>query len=242
MKVQDFLSLKEEKLSTKESFTNGDISFNNISYSYDDYHKVIDNLSLNLRLNNHYIIKGSTGSGKSTLFKMLNHNINDYKGTITIGNINIKDYSLNTLRSNILYVSQEDKLFTDTIYNNIVLGKKISKSKLNHILKIIKVDELISKKSLRLDSYLYDDAFNLSGGERQRIILARSLVQNPKILILDESLSEVDKSTEKYILRNLGRHLSKTTIIYITHTNTNIFKNTINITNSYQNNYAKNNR
>lgn len=242
MKVQDFLSLSEEKLSTKESFTNGDISFNNISYSYDDYHKVIDNLSLNLKLNNHYTIKGSTGSGKSTLFKMLNHNINDYKGTITIGNINIKDYSLNTLRSNILYVSQEDKLFTDTIYNNIVLGKHISKSKLNHILKITKVDELISKKSLRLDSYLYDDAFNLSGGERQRIILARSLVQNPKILILDESLSEVDKSTEKYILRNLDRYLSKTTIIYITHTNTNIFKNTINITNSYQNNYAKNNR
>jgi ABC-type bacteriocin/lantibiotic exporter with double-glycine peptidase domain len=166
---------------------------------------------------------------------MLNHNINDYQGNITIGNINIKEYSLNTLRSNILYVSQQDKLFTDTIYNNIVLNKKISKSKLNYILKITKVDELISKKSLRLDSYLYDNGYNLSGGERQRIILARALVQNPKILILDESLSEVDSYTEKYILSNIDKYLSKTTIIYITHTNTKVFKNIINITNnSYQ--------
>lgn len=242
LKVQDFLSLSEEELSNKEQFLPGNIVFNNIYYSYDDYHNVIDNLSIYIKENNHYTVQGSTGSGKSTLFKMLNHNINDYKGSITIGSINIKDYSLNTLRSNILYVSQEDKLFTDTIYNNIVLGKHISKRKLNYILKITKVDELIKKKSLRLDSYLYDDGFNLSGGERQRIIMARSLVQNPKILILDESLSEVDKSTEKYILSNLDRHLSKTTIIYITHTNTKVFKNIINITNSYQNNYAKNNR
>ena len=76
---------------------------------------------------------------------------------------------------------------------------------------------------------------NISGGERQRIILARSLVQNPKILILDESLSETDESTEKYILRNINRYLTNTTIIYITHTNTKVFKNIINITsNSYQ--------
>ena len=235
-KVQEFLSIEPEHLSNKESFLPGDIKFHNISYTYDDYHNVIDKLSLSIKENNHYIVQGHTGSGKSTLFKMLNHNINDYTGNITIKDINIKEYSLNTLRSNILYVSQQDKLFTDTIYNNIVLGKHISKSKLNYILKITKVDELISKKSLRLDSYLYDDGFNLSGGEKQRIILARSLVQNPKILILDESLSEVDKSTEKYILSNLDNYLSKTTIIYITHTTTKVFKNIIKITNSYQNN------
>ncbi len=242
-KVQEFLSINEEVLNTKEHFYNGDILFNNISYSYNDFNKVIDNLSLSLKVNNHYTITGPTGSGKSTLFKMLNNNIDDYEGNIIIGNINIKDYSLNTLRSNILYVSQQERLFTDTIYNNIVIDKKISKKKLNYILKITKVDELISKKSLRLDSYIYDNGCNLSGGERQRIILARSLVQNPHILILDESLSEVDKSTEKYILHKLDKYLSKTTIIYITHTNTKVFKNIINITNnSYQITNAKNNR
>lgn len=233
-KVQEFLSLETEQLKSKETFYNDNIVFEDISYTYDDYNKVIKNLSISLEKNKHYIIKGNTGSGKSTLFKMLNHIISDYEGNIYIGNINIKDYSLNTLRSNILYVSQEDKLFTDTIYNNIVLNKNISKKKLNYILKITKVDELISKKSLRLDSYIYDNGFNLSGGERQRIILARSLVQNPSILILDESLSEVDKSTEQYILSNIDNYLSNTTIIYITHTNTTVFKNIIDITNSYK--------
>jgi ABC-type bacteriocin/lantibiotic exporter with double-glycine peptidase domain len=191
--------------------------------------------------NKHYIVDGPTGSGKSTLFKMLNHNINDYVGDILIDNINIKDYSLSTLRSNILYVSQQDMLFSDTIYNNIVLDKKVSKSKLNYVLKLTKVDEILKKKALRLDSYLFDNGFNLSGGERQRIILARSLIQNPKILILDESLSEVDRFTEKYILSGIDRYLSKSTVIYITHTNTDVFKNKIKITsNSYQITNAKN--
>ena len=162
---------------------------------------------------------------------MLNHNISDYKGNITINDINIKDYSLNTLRSNILYVSQKECLFSDTIYNNIVINKSISKKELNYILKITKVDEIISKKSLRLDSYLYDSGFNLSGGERQRIILARTLVQKPKILILDESLSETDNKTEKYILDKIHKYLKNTTIIYISHTNNNSFKNIIKITN-----------
>ena len=240
-KVQDFLSVEEENLKYKEKFINGDITFNNISYSYNDYHNVIDGLSLSIMKNKHYIVDGPTGSGKSTLFKMLNHNINDYVGDILIDNINIKDYSLSTLRSNILYVSQQDMLFSDTIYNNIVLDKKVSKSKLNYVLKLTKVDEILKKKALRLDSYLFDNGFNLSGGERQRIILARSLIQNPKILILDESLSEVDRFTEKYILSGIDRFLSKSTVIYITHTNTDVFKNKIKITsNSYQITNAKN--
>ena len=231
IKSNEFLSIEKEDLKYKENFITGDIVFNNITYSYDDYHNVLNNVNLSLKCNNHYTLRGATGSGKSTLLKMLNHNISDYKGNITINDINIKDYSLNTLRSNILYVSQKECLFSDTIYNNIVINKSISKKELNYILKITKVDEIISKKSLRLDSYLYDSGFNLSGGERQRIILARTLVQKPKILILDESLSETDNKTEKYILDKIHKYLKNTTIIYISHTNNNSFKNIIKITN-----------
>ena len=233
IKTNEFLSIAKEDLKHKESFISGDISFNNISYSYDDFNKVLSNINITFKKNKHYILRGATGSGKSTLLKMLNHNINDYEGNITINNINIKDYNLNTLRSNILYVSQNEKLFTDTIYNNIVLNKKISIFKLNKILKITKVDELINKKSLRLDSYLYDSGHNLSGGERQRIILARSIVQNPKILVLDESLSETDRKTEKYILDKVDKHLKDTTIIYITHTSNSSFKNIVKISNNH---------
>lgn len=232
IKSNEFLSIEKEELKDKEEFVNGDIKFNNISYSYNDYNNILNNVNITIKKNNHYILKGTTGSGKSTLLKMLNHNINDYKGTITIGNIDINNYSLNTLRSNVLYVSQNETLFTDTIYNNITLNNNVSKEELKEVMKITKVDDLIKKKSLKLDSLLYDNGFNLSGGEKQRIILARSLLLKPKILILDESLSETDPKTEKNILDQIDKNYKETTIIYITHTNNNSFKNSIKITNN----------
>lgn len=227
IKISEFLSIEEESLGHKELFISGDIVFNNISYSYDNYKKILNNVNFIIKENDHITIKGHTGSGKSTLFKMLNHNINDYKGNITIGSINIKDYSFNTLRTNILYISQKERLYNDTILNNITLSKNIPKSKLNNVLKITKVNEILDKKELRLNSFIYDNGFNLSGGERQRIILARAILLNPKILILDESLSEVDKNTEKEILSNIDKLLDKTTIIYISHSNNNYFNKTI---------------
>lgn len=230
-KISEFLNITKEEPKKETPFQNGNIVFNNISYSYNNYEDVIKNLSLSIKENTHYLVKGSSGTGKSTLFKMLNHNINDYQGNITIKDINIKDYSLTTLRQNILYVSQKEKIFSDTIYNNITLNKKIPITKLNTVLKITKVDEIINKKTLRLDTYLYDSGSNLSGGERQRIILARSILYNPKILILDESLSEIDKTTELEILSNIDKYLLNTTIIYISHSNTNYFNNIINLEN-----------
>ena len=230
-KISEFLNITKEESKKETPFQNGNIVFNNISYSYNNYEDVIKNLSLSIKENTHYLVKGSSGTGKSTLFKMLNHNINDYQGNITIKDINIKDYSLTTLRQNILYVSQKEKIFSDTIYNNITLNKKIPITKLNTVLKITKVDEIINKKTLRLDTYLYDSGSNLSGGERQRIILARSILYNPKILILDESLSEIDKTTELEILSNIDKYLLNTTIIYISHSNTNYFNNIINLEN-----------
>ena len=99
-------------------------------------------------------------------------------------------------------------------------------------MKITKVDELIKKKTLRLESMLYDNGFNLSGGEKQRIILARSLILRPNVLILDESLSETDKITEKHILDEIDKYYNDMTIIYITHTTNNSFKNIMKITNN----------
>lgn len=226
-KVSEFLNIEKENLGSYEDFINGDIEFKNVSYSYNDCDNVVSNLSFKINQKSHNTVKGHTGVGKSTVCKMINRNIDDYKGIITIGGINIKDYSLATLRKNILYVSQREKIFNDTMLNNITLHKKISKKELNKVLKITKVDEIIDKKSLRLESFLYDEGFNLSGGERQRLILARSLCLNPKILILDESLSEVDRVTETEILKDIGMEYTDMTIIYITHTNNECFKNVI---------------
>lgn len=220
-KINEFKEVKEEKMDNKNYFKKGDIVFENINYSYNDYNKVLNNLNLKILNNEHITIKGKSGCGKSTLFKMLNRNIDDYQGNIKISNINIKDYSLKTIRSNIVYISQREKIFSDTIKNNILLDSKISEYELQTILNITKVDEIIDKKSFRLDSLLYDSGYNLSGGERQRIVLARALARKPQILILDESLSEIDAQTEKNILSNMNKYLTNTTLIYITHNNNN---------------------
>lgn len=230
-KISEFINIETENIGNLEKFSNGDIEFQHISYTYDDYNKIINDLSLKIKSKSHVIIKGGTGSGKSTLCKMINHNINDYHGNILINGINIKDYSLKTLRKNILYVSQREKIFNDTILNNITINKKVTKEELKEILNITKVNEIIDKKSLRLESILYDEGFNLSGGEKQRIILARAILLKPEILILDESLSEVDSNTETEILNNIDKYLKDTTIIYISHTNTNCFKNIIEMDN-----------
>ncbi len=233
-KIADFLNIENVKRGRVEKFKNGDIEFKNISYSYDDYHKSLANVSLKIPVNAHVVLKGPSGCGKSTLCQILNRNIVKYEGIIRINDIDLKDYSLNTIRKNILYVSQREKIFSDTIRNNITLNKYVDINELNEVLNITKVNEIIDKKSLRLDSYLYDSGFNLSGGERQRIILARSLLRKPQILILDESLSEIDRKSETEILSNIDRYLKNTTLIYISHTDNTYFSNVLEMKESYE--------
>lgn len=231
MKACETLNLEEEKEGIKEKFFNGDIKIKNVSYSYDDYNNVIKNLNLTIKENEHLSLKGNSGCGKSTICKILNKTINDYQGTITINRINLKDYSIKTIKSNVLYVSQREKLFNQSIEKNIRLKSKISLKEFEEILKITEVDSILNNKQNRLETIIYDGGYNLSGGERQRIILARSLVQKPKILILDESLSEVEEDREERIIRKLDEYLSNTTIVYISHRNKDYFKHTVRIEN-----------
>ncbi len=233
-KISEFLNIEPLKYGKIENFSNGDITFSNLTYCYDDYHKLINNYNLCIKSGSHILLKGPSGCGKSTLCKILNKNITDYEGHVKINGIDIKDYSLNTIRKNILYVSQTENIFSDTIRNNITLNKYVSLKDLNEVLEITKVNEIINKKSLRLDSFLYDSGYNLSGGERQRIILARSLLKRPKILILDESLSEMDKDLETEILSNIDHYLKDTTLIYISHTDNPYLKTVYEMRESYE--------
>ena len=226
-KINEFISIEEEQEGKKEEFLNGDIEFNCIKYSYANDEQTINNVSFKIKEKTENTIKGPSGIGKSTLMKMLVRNIDDYKGQITINGINIKDYSLNTIRNNILYVSQREKILSDTIKNNITLENDITPEELNEIINITHLEEILNNKYMRLDTILYDEGINLSGGEKQRIILARSLAKKPKILILDESLSEVDIKTEKDILKKIKKYLKGTTIIYISHKNIDSYKNII---------------
>lgn len=205
----------------------GDIKIENLSYSYDDCQEIFHGLNLTFRKNTHVELKGVSGSGKSTICKLLNRTIDDYQGTIKINNLSIKSFSLNSLRENIVYVSQEEKIFSKTIIENILNNHHLPVKELSKILTITEVNEILDKKSFALDSYLYDGGYNLSGGERQRIILARALVTKPHVLILDESLSEVEPEMEQSIVKKLRQYLQNSTIIYISHRNSKCFENQI---------------
>ena len=221
-KVSDFLNVKEEaNVDTK--FINGTIVFKNVSYSYNDCENIIRNFNARIDYKDRVEIKGPSGCGKSTICKILNQSIDSYQGNITINNVNLRDYSVKTIRKNILYVSQREKLFTDTIKNNIVLDYEINDKELAKVAHLTFIDEIIDKKGLRFDSMIFDSGLNLSGGERQRIILARSIIRKPKVLILDEALSEIDKSKSIKILKGISEYLKDSTIIYISHSNYDVF-------------------
>ena len=134
-----------------------------------------------------------------------------------INNINIENINLNSLRSNIGYVSQDAILFNKTIKDNIVLGKTLNLDKLNKILKICELEGLIFKLPNHLETRLQESGNNLSGGEIERIILARSLYDLKPIMIFDEALSQVDIATEKKIIKNILGAYKNCTLIYISH-------------------------
>ena len=178
---------------------------------------VLKDVNIKINCGDRLLIRGKSGIGKSTLLQLLNRNIENYKGNILINNINIRDYNLVTIKKNVRYISQREFLFTGSIKENIVFDKEYSIEYINKILKLTKLDELIDKKELRLNSLIIDGGSNISGGEKQRIILARAIIDKPPILILDEALSEMDAYLEKEILKNISNFLSDTTIIYISH-------------------------
>ena len=216
-KISEFINLEAEDNSLSTNFLNGDIAIENLCFSYNNYQYPIKNFNLNIKCGNKVLVYGKSGCGKSTVCKLIYRLFNPNSGNIKIANINILDYNINTIRENISYVSQNDTLFTDTLKNNITLKKDISINELNNIIKICCLEEFINNLPLRMNTLILPNANNLSGGQKQRIILARSLIRNTKIIILDEALSEVDYKTEKKIITNLRTYFKDNTIIYVSH-------------------------
>lgn len=186
-----------------------------VNFTYRSQSKIIcENVNLLFEMGKKYAITGESGSGKTTIISALLGIINNYEGYIMIDGMNLKkvieDYSLN-----FNYIDQKQFIFNDTIYNNITLGKKISKEKLEEILEITKVNEIINNLPNGIDNILEYGGTNISGGEKQKIVLARALASECNVYIFDESFSEVDdiflKNIEEYLLE------SECTLIYITH-------------------------
>ena len=216
-KILEFLQLPKENLLQNDNIKFGDIKIKNLSYSYNAFNNTLSNININISKNSHVMIRGKSGAGKSTLCKLLNRTYEYIDGQIKIGDINIKDIPLKTLRKNVLYLSQNEFIFNDTIKNNIILDRKFNIEKFEMISKVCNLEEIVNKKALRYESYIDKDFSNLSGGEKQRIILARALYHDFQILILDEALSEVNLNLEIKIISNLRKYFCDKTIIYVTH-------------------------
>ncbi len=217
-KMNDFYNVSEEQeeLGLKE-FQNGDIVIDNLNFSYNDFSPLFTNFHLEIKENACVLFKGNSGCGKSTLCQMLSRLLEVKNNNIKIGKVSINDYSLETIRKNITYVSQKENLVQDTIKNNIVLNREIQEEKYVHILEICEIESIVSKKPLRYETFLPKDSINISGGEKQRIILARALLNDFQILILDEALSEVNSELEINIIKKLKTYFKDKTIIYVSH-------------------------
>ena len=219
-RVEDLFSIKKEEFIGSRHYTNynlqGLIKYKNLTYAYNDK-KLLDNINLEIKKGEKVFFYGPTGSGKSTLMKLLIRYIDVPFGSISIKGIDINHYHLDLLRNKINYTSQNEYLFTDTILENITLGRVVDEERLKKVCRITKVDEIIKNNDLGIKNIVEENGFNFSGGERQRIILARSIIKESDIYIFDEALSQVDSKKEREILKGIFYLLKGKTIIFISH-------------------------
>ncbi len=216
-KVNEFLNIIPEKSGRLEVLNNYSLKGVNLSYQYNSLKQIFTNLNFEIKEGEFVLLKGPSGCGKSTVCHMLNKCLSDFQGLLMIGDVNIKDLSVQSVRNNILYVGQNEALETDSIYNNIIFNREVSNELFRNVCEICHLDQIVENKVLRYESIISDEEGTISGGERQRIILARALLNQFKILILDEALSEVDMGMEMDIITKLRNSFWQKTIIFISH-------------------------
>lgn len=217
-KISEFLDIQEENLGKIDNFINGNIEFKNVNYSYNKCSNVLDNINFVIKKGDKVCLKGPSGTGKSTICHILERYIEPSSGQVFINNKNILDYSIQTIRENIIYIGQHDNLYTDTIKNNILFFNE-SNDFFDKVCKICHIENIVNKKPLRYESGIDNECSNISGGEKQRIMLARALMTNRDILILDEALSETDMDLERKIINNIRKEFPAKTVVYISHKN-----------------------
>ncbi len=178
----------------------GDVYFENISFAYQEGNNVLENFTLNVNHGETIALLGSPGSGKSTLMNLLPRFYDVNSGRILIDNTNIKDFSLESLRNNIGIIHQDVFLFTDTLKENISYGlTNTNLEDIKNAASVAMLDEFIDSLENGYDTYIGERGSTLSGGQRQRMAIARVVLMNPPILILDDSTSNVDSDTEDKI-------------------------------------------
>lgn len=199
------------------SMTKGDIELRNVSYKYGYGRNVLSDINLTIERGSKVAFVGISGSGKTTLAKMIVNFYDPNEGEILVNNINLNQIDKHVLRRHINYLPQQPYVFNGTILENVLLGAKpgTTQKEIIRALEIAEIREDIERMPLNYQTELTSDGSGISGGQRQRLALARALLTDAPVLILDEATSNLDILTEKKIIDNL-LELDKT-IIFIAH-------------------------
>ena len=195
----------------------GDISFNNLDFSFNGKDQILKSIKIEFKAKEKILLLGNSGSGKSTLLKILYKYYDVSRGMVLVNGIDINDFSISDIRDDIIYVSQNETLYTGSIKDNILLNRDIDYKDFLDMCCYLEVDNIIKDNLLGYDFLLEENGANISGCERQRIILARALFKKGNIILIDEGLSQMDIDLERRVLKRIFSIFKDKMIIVVSH-------------------------
>jgi len=193
----------------------GNIIFSEVSFKYEK-NNGLNKINFSIKKGEFLGIIGGVGSGKSTILQLICRFLNSQSGSIIIDNEPIENYNINNLRKNISYVPQESFLFSESIRNNLLFGNsKASEKDLNKVLDLVCISKEVSKFKSGIDTFIGERGVTLSGGQKQRLNIARALLKDSSIILIDDALSNIDVENEKKILSNIYSYKKLKTVIIV---------------------------
>ncbi len=219
IQIKDSISAKhflENAKNVNKKFK-GKIEFKNVNFFYNEGEHIIKNLSFMINPGEHVAFVGPTGSGKTTIIRLLCRLYEPQSGQILIDDIDIKDIPIATLRNMLGVVLQDTFIFSGNVADNLKLNSNVDNLELENVCKELGLDNLLKKLPEGLNTFLRERGGNLSSGERQLLSVARVAIRNPVVLIMDEATAFMDPSTEATLQKDLERILSKRTALVIAH-------------------------